>query len=476
MAIKVKHEGNVASRIVGSAEGGRGKRAAEDARAFAQIAAQENMAANRQLQGAHASPVAPGHASPGGGGYAHAGGSPGIMSPPAPFRGGTTVSGGRGVGAGSSGAARSSGGADGASDYVVTGTSRFSRPDAASQWDPGNGGRWIRPWLPGEKEALVQRQVGDVKNDQAQSMYDFKLTRDQRAELDKINSAVEDARRSGRFTPAEMAELERQAYERRAGIKPLPVPKEETAQQQFDKRLVSWNGQQGYLNSKGDFVAAEGAQQSASDVYGGTHVDEDGRRWGVDKSGKLYELAPQRDDFAEIMKLVPQTEDIKTTDPVTGKTTMVPQDIPMERRMEMALELAKTKDQFIAQRRQQARAAGTPGTEGQAAPAWDASKSVGENVADMFGMFGYPDIPMDGGAAPVQPQQTFPAWDAAKPVGENVGGTLGTLGQVEIPAGAQVQQPAAAASGEPVTKDAPAKTSEQKDDPLAAFRKYQRKK
>ena len=70
MAIKVKHEGNVTSRIVASAVGGTGRRNAEDSKALAQKAAQENMAANRQLQGAHANPTAPyapaaqlGHAS-----------------------------------------------------------------------------------------------------------------------------------------------------------------------------------------------------------------------------------------------------------------------------------------------------------------------------------------------------------------------------------------------------------------------------
>lgn len=52
------------------------------------------------------------------------------------------------------------------SDYKVTGTDRFDRPDDDSQWDPGNGGRWIRKWLPGEKEAETQQRIGDVKNDQ----------------------------------------------------------------------------------------------------------------------------------------------------------------------------------------------------------------------------------------------------------------------------------------------------------------------
>ncbi len=59
MAINVKHEGNVTSRLVASAIGGKGRRNAEDSKALAQKAAQENIAANRQLQGAHARPTAP---------------------------------------------------------------------------------------------------------------------------------------------------------------------------------------------------------------------------------------------------------------------------------------------------------------------------------------------------------------------------------------------------------------------------------
>ena len=50
-------------------------------------------------------------------------------------------------------------------DYKVTGTERFNQPDKDSQWDPGNGGRWIRKWLPGEKEAEALSRVLSVKDD-----------------------------------------------------------------------------------------------------------------------------------------------------------------------------------------------------------------------------------------------------------------------------------------------------------------------
>ena len=81
MAIKVKHEGNVTSRITAASAGGQGKRAADDGKAWAQIAAGEAQAANQQLQGAHASPVSPGHASAQ---LTHAptGAAPGIMHAP----------------------------------------------------------------------------------------------------------------------------------------------------------------------------------------------------------------------------------------------------------------------------------------------------------------------------------------------------------------------------------------------------------
>ena len=61
-----------------------------------------------------------------------------------------------------------------AEDYKVTGTSIFDRPDDDSQWDPGNGGRWIRKWQPGEKEAEALGRVGEVKNRQEKDMLDYR--------------------------------------------------------------------------------------------------------------------------------------------------------------------------------------------------------------------------------------------------------------------------------------------------------------
>lgn len=62
MAIKVRHDQNATATLTAAAEGGAGKRRAEDSKSLAQISAQQNMAGNRQNQGAHAQAVSPGQA------------------------------------------------------------------------------------------------------------------------------------------------------------------------------------------------------------------------------------------------------------------------------------------------------------------------------------------------------------------------------------------------------------------------------
>ena len=166
MAIKVKHEGNVTSRITAATAGGRGKRASDDGKAWMQIAAQEAMAGNRQLQGAHASPVAPGHASAQ---LTHAptGAAPGIMHAPS---GG--VHGRGGGGGGRSGAGAGTGAGDSTRRLKVTGNKFFERPDKESVWDQDSR-QWVREYLPGEWEAEAQQRIGDVKNAQQKEMLDY---------------------------------------------------------------------------------------------------------------------------------------------------------------------------------------------------------------------------------------------------------------------------------------------------------------
>lgn len=90
------------------------------------------------------------------------------------------------------------------SDYKVTGTSIFDRPDQESQWDPGNGGRWIRKWLPGEKEAEAARRMGEVQND----LYEQReLTAQGRKERAALVGEVTEAIKQGRFSSEELPRL-----------------------------------------------------------------------------------------------------------------------------------------------------------------------------------------------------------------------------------------------------------------------------
>lgn len=382
MAIKVKHEGNVTSRITAAAKGGRGKRAAEDGKAWAQIAAQEAQAGNRQLQGAHASPVSPGHASAQ---LTHAptGGAPGISHAPV---GHAPATGGGGSGSGSGSRVRAGSGESGDLDLKVTGTDIFTRPDKESVWD-NDTRQWKRKWLPGEKEAEAQQRVGDVKNAQqmaldesrdelARQQFEYKLSAEQKNELAKINSALEDARRSGRFSDEELGELERQAAAKRMGIKPLPVPKEEAPKPIFH---TDENGQRWIQNGqKWEPVQTPTAPQSVEDVYAGTKVDEQGRRWGLDRNGKLYEVGGGgKDEFSELLKMVPTTK----PDPEGGP------DIPLtpEERLAKLEELRQMRDKFNAPRQ----------------PA--------QGVGNFFA-FGMPIFqPQQPAAAPENPAPTSPA-------------------------------------------------------------------
>lgn len=129
-------------------------------------------------------------------------------------------------------------------EYKITGTDWRVRPDKESVWREDTK-QWSRRYLPGEKEAEIQQRVGDVKNSQLEDMYEFKLSADQKNELARINKAIEDARKSGRYTDAEMAELERQADAQRLGIKPLPTVKDEPQKpnvQMIDGRPFVQNG------------------------------------------------------------------------------------------------------------------------------------------------------------------------------------------------------------------------------------------
>ena len=284
MAIKVKHEGNVTSRAVAGAIGGQARRNAEDSKALSQRAAQENMAANRQLNGAHASPASPGHAS------AQLGHAPSLSAhAPTP----------------------------------TLATARMMNPILAERAET--------------QQALARQQ------------FEYKLSAEQKNELAKINSAMEDARRSGRFSDEELGELERQAAAKRMGIKPLPVPKEEPPKPVFH---TDENGQRWIQNGqKWEPVQTPAAPQSVEDVYAGTKVDDQGRRWGLDRNGKLYEVGGGGgDDFASLLKLVPETRTEMKRNPATGKDEPVEVPLTMEERLAQMEQIRQMRDKFNAPR------------------------------------------------------------------------------------------------------------------------------
>ena len=312
MAIKVRHDGNNAAVIAAGAGSGRAKRRVETAKL-----AQNTPQHIQTLQPAHASaPGAGGGSAP----LTHAPTGASVASAPLTHAPTPTQMGGGGAGSRASSARGGGAGVD-LGEVKVTGNSFFTRPDKESQWNPATQ-RWERPWLPGEKEAEAAQRMNPVLaeraefqqalNDQSteskmrlqgelaeqaaqrdRELYDYKLTRKQKMELSAINDALEEARASGRFSPDEIAELEKQALVRRAGIKPLPTPREKDAQKAFDERIVTAGGVQGYINSKGDF-----------------------------------EPFQKDDGFASFLKVYPKlaeyTEDTTTTDPATGKTMVVP--------------------------------------------------------------------------------------------------------------------------------------------------------
>lgn len=243
MAIKMKHSGNATATTFASMGGGQGKRRAEDARAFAQIAASQNAAANRQLQGAHASPVsaAAPHAqlisAPTGGG-AHAIPGPGGI--------GATARLGGGAGAGRTSVSSRGGSADGDGyDFKVTGTDYFSRPDADSVWNDYTK-QWRRKWLPGEKEAEAQKRIGMAQNE----VYaDRELTSQGRREREALVNDMVKAVGSRKFSDDEMQQLISSFGEAEDRIRFADQfrAKEPTAQEQLrkntytDERGIVWS-------------------------------------------------------------------------------------------------------------------------------------------------------------------------------------------------------------------------------------------
>ena len=287
MAIKVRHDGNAAATAAAGVGSGRAKRRIETAKL-----AQNQPQHIQTLSPAHAS--APGASAPGimsaghatapsaGGGSAPLTHAPtGASAATAPLTHAPTPTGGGGAGSRSSSSRGIGAGSDFDSEYKVTGTSIFDRPDKDSQWDPGNGGRWIRKWLPGEKEAEAAARMNPVLAERAETqqalsdqsmeskmrlqgelaeqaaqrdreLYDYKLTQKQRMEVAAINDAIENARKSTRYKPEEIAALERQADMLRLGIKPQAVPRGISPQRTVDENMVNIDGRRYFYTPNGD--------------------------------------------------------------------------------------------------------------------------------------------------------------------------------------------------------------------------------
>lgn len=234
MAIKVKHEMNAAPAAAATLAAGRARRSMETARMFASGSGSGGRGGG--TTGAHASAISPG------GAQAHVVGAhaPGV----------TDWEGTRRENAAQE-AARLKQAIDVANANNAAAKERAQMGIDADAEKLKNTQAFTMGQTEAEREWREKQESNRLK--QERELYEYKLTRKQKMELAAINDALEEARASGRFSPDEMAELEQQAYIRRAGIKPLPTPREKDAQRAFDERIVTAGGVRGYINSKGDF-------------------------------------------------------------------------------------------------------------------------------------------------------------------------------------------------------------------------------
>ena len=234
MAIKVKHEMNAAPAAAATLAAGRARRSMETARMFA--AGSGSGGRGGGTTGAQAHPISPG------GIQAHvaAAHAPGV----------TDWEGTRRENAAQE-AARLKQAMDVANANNAAAKERTQMGIDADAAKLDKTQEFTKSQTEADRKWREEQESNRLKLEQ--ELYDYKLTRMQKMELAAINDALEEARASGRFSPDEMAELEKQAYIRRAGIKPLPTPREKDAQKAFDERIVTAGGVRGYINSKGDF-------------------------------------------------------------------------------------------------------------------------------------------------------------------------------------------------------------------------------
>lgn len=296
MAIKVKHEGNVTSRIFAASEGGRGKRRAEDAIRLAEIQSRADIAAqDRSTRGGGVSAPSPG--SPGAG---HAPSGPsGLISPP--FR-------------------RNAHG---------------QQPDFAGKYTKGGlTDRWMtereaeQDYLkanPGATREDVYKHLDSLGHMDGGSYLapgeraypsDFKFTSQQKSEFDRLNESYEEARRSGDFSEDELKELRRQIIAKQAGIKPLPTLEDEPQDtwETANSRMFTdpETGRRGYIDKDGvpQFYKDEGAfdKQEFLKRYETVKKDLTKPKFKKDVDGKMIEDGEEIPDANTILKALQEQD------------------------------------------------------------------------------------------------------------------------------------------------------------------------
>lgn len=244
MAIKVKREMNAASAAAATLAAGRARRSMETARMFASGSGSGGRGGG--TTGAHASAISPG------GAQAHVVGAhaPGV----------TDWEGTRRENAAQE-AARLKQAIDvaNANNAAAKERAQMGIDADAEKLDKRNDAamKMLRARADIAEEAadanFRRRQDElDAQMERDRELYDYKLTQKQRMEIAAINDAVENARKSGKYTPAEMAALERQADMQRLGIKPQAVPRGISPQRTVDENMVSIDGRRYFYTPNGD--------------------------------------------------------------------------------------------------------------------------------------------------------------------------------------------------------------------------------
>lgn len=229
MAIKVKHEGSVASRVAASAAGGAAKRAMDAAALAKGRDIQQKQAASASAAAApsaHAQLI-----------YAPSGSAHAPLVHGGPISTHATIPGGGSGGRGAGGAVRTGMGSGAEEDLKITGYDRFSRPDMDSQWSEA-AGRWVRAYYPGEKEAEVKKRVGMAENEVLENRQLTEHGRKERAALvGDITKAIKD----GKFSQDEIPGLMREfgIAEDQIRMADALREREPTAREQFMKNTFT---------------------------------------------------------------------------------------------------------------------------------------------------------------------------------------------------------------------------------------------